>query len=110
MRAEPEGHSGRFVVMSLSFSGSTLPLPPGLQVLMPAGSGGVGLAATPIALSKGCSVLATAGSSLKRTAVRGLGAPIVGDSRTVGCTNLVASATRGVGVDVLLNSLTSPGL
>ncbi len=57
----------------------------------------------------GAEVVATAGSAPKRHLLRSLGAQHVAGSRDTGFAEEVLLATQG-GVDVVLNSLTSPGL
>ena len=81
----------------------------GQTVLVHGGAGGVGLAATQAAGSRGLSVVATAGSASKRSVLRGLGVHRVLDSRS---TEFVASCAVlcPKGVDMALNSLTSSGM
>ncbi|MBV9553554.1 MAG: SDR family NAD(P)-dependent oxidoreductase, partial [Alphaproteobacteria bacterium] len=80
-------------------------LMPGESVLIHAASGGVGLAALQIAKRCGAVVIATAGAPEKRTFLRLAGADHVADSRDLGFVGAVREATRGAGVDVVLNSL-----
>ena len=82
---------------------------PGTHVLVHAGTGGVGLAAIQVASALGCRVLASAGSPAKRSVLRALGVAGTADSRSTGFADTLAVATAGGGVDVLINSLTSPG-
>ena len=77
---------------------------------MHAGTGGVGLAALQVARARGCQVLATAGSSAKRGILRRMGMARTADSRSTVFSDTVAAAAAGGGVDVVLNSLTSPGM
>ena len=77
----------------------------GERVLIHGGAGGVGLAAIQYALQKGAVVYATAGSPLRRQALRMLGVSGVFDSRSAGFIDDVLTATGGEGVDVVLNSL-----
>ena len=90
--------------------GSKPLLPPALlQVLVHAGTGGVGLAALQVARALGCQVVATAGSAAKRAYLRRLGVGAVADSRACSFADALATASEVGGVDVVLNSLTSPG-
>jgi NADPH:quinone reductase-like Zn-dependent oxidoreductase/SAM-dependent methyltransferase/acyl carrier protein len=77
----------------------------GERVLIHGAAGGVGLAAVGFAMLKGARVIATAGSDLKRTFLRGLGVAHVLDSRTLDFAEQVREITGGQGVDVVLNSL-----
>eukprot|EP00775_Hariotina_reticulata_P007135 gene7135-7350_t len=79
----------------------------GEHVLVHAAAGGVGLAALQVLQGKGARAVATAGSPAKRSLLRSLGVPAVVGSRDTE----FASSLAGVGgVDVVLNSLTSPGM
>jgi amino acid adenylation domain-containing protein len=80
-------------------------LGPGRTALLHAASGGVGLAALQIARAAGATVLATAGSPEKRAYLQGLGVDCVADSRSVAFAGEVRRATRGAGVDLVLNCL-----
>jgi NADPH:quinone reductase-like Zn-dependent oxidoreductase len=82
---------------------------PVLQVLVHAGTGGVGLAAIQVARALGCQVLASAGSPAKRSSLRRLGVAATADSRSTAFAESIAVAIEGAGVDFVLNSLTSPG-
>lgn len=77
---------------------------------MHAGTGGVGLAAIQVATSLGCRLLVSAGSPAKRSTLHGMGIATVVDSRSTAFAESLALATSGTGVDLLLNSLTSPGM
>ena len=77
----------------------------GESVLIHAGTGGVGMAAVQIALTRGARVLATAGSPAKRHLLRQLGVSHVFDSRSTTFTQEALDATDGRGVDAVLNSL-----
>ena len=77
----------------------------GERVLIHAASGGVGLAAVQMAKHLGAEILATAGSEEKRAHLRSLGISHVFDSRSSDFVKGVREATGGVGVDVVLNSL-----
>ncbi len=81
---------------------------PDTRVLVHAGTGGVGLAAINVANSLGCRTVATAGSAFKRMYLRKSGVLTAVDSRNTSFTDplLIASGS----VDVVLNSLTSPGV
>ena len=80
---------------------------PGERVLVHAAAGGVGLAAIQTIQSLGATPLATAGSSNKRALVRALGAAHTLGSRD---TTFASEACQLGGTDVVLNSLTSPGM
>jgi NADPH:quinone reductase-like Zn-dependent oxidoreductase len=67
----------------------------------------VGLAALQVLQALGASAICTAGSPSKRTLLRSLGVVHVVGSRDTHFTEAVAQLG---GVDVVLNSLTSPGM
>ncbi|WP_269749936.1 type I polyketide synthase [Polyangium fumosum] len=77
----------------------------GERVLIHSAAGGTGLAAIQIAKLLGAEIFATAGSPEKREMLRGMGIRHVMDSRTLSFAEEVLEATRGEGVDVVLNSL-----
>ncbi|RCI17302.1 hypothetical protein L249_3232 [Ophiocordyceps polyrhachis-furcata BCC 54312] len=77
----------------------------GESVLIQAAAGGVGFAAIQIAKLRGARILATAGSPERRKNVKELGAESVFDSRSVALCDSVMAATKGRGVDVVLNCL-----
>jgi len=77
----------------------------GDRVLIHTAAGGVGMAATGIAIAAGAEVFATAGSDAKRKTLRRLGVRHVFDSRTPGFADDIRSLTGGRGVDIVLNSL-----
>jgi acyl transferase domain-containing protein/NADPH:quinone reductase-like Zn-dependent oxidoreductase/thioesterase domain-containing protein/acyl carrier protein/short-subunit dehydrogenase len=77
----------------------------GETILIHSAAGGVGLAAMQIARLAGAQILATAGSEQKRDYLRRKGAAHVFDSRTTAFAAGVRRATKGRGVDVILNSL-----
>lgn len=79
---------------------------PGETVLIHAASGGVGLAAIQIAKKLKARVIGTAGSETKRDFVRSQGAAYAFNSRSPEFHRDVMSVTDGLGVDVVLNSLT----
>ncbi len=95
-----------FVSAGLSFEEADLK--PGDRVLIHTASGGVGLAAVQLAQAAGLEVFATA-SAPKRPYLRSLGIEHVFDSRTTGFGREILEATGGVGVNMVLNSLTGPG-
>ncbi len=82
---------------------------PHTSVLVHAGTGGVGLAAIQVAGALGWRVLATAGSPAKRSTLRCSGISATADSRSTAFAETVAAVTAAGGIDLLLNSLTSPG-
>ncbi|MFD3706629.1 SDR family NAD(P)-dependent oxidoreductase [Nocardia sp. NPDC058658] len=77
----------------------------GERVLIHAATGGVGLAAIALARRIGAEIYATAGSPAKREYLRELGIEHVMDSRTVDFAEEIRRDTAGVGVDVIVNSL-----
>ncbi|MBC8088314.1 MAG: SDR family NAD(P)-dependent oxidoreductase, partial [Phycisphaerae bacterium] len=77
----------------------------GETVLIHAAAGGVGLAAVRLATQLGATVIATAGSEIKRAYLRTAGVTHVFDSRSMSFVGDVLRATSGHGVDVVLNSL-----
>ena len=81
----------------------------GRTVLVHAAAGGVGLAAVTAASAAGLHVMATAGSATKRSMLRRMGVKSVYDSRG---TAFIEGCALGspAGVDMVLNSLTSPGM
>ncbi|MGO9510380.1 MAG: SDR family NAD(P)-dependent oxidoreductase [Mycobacterium sp.] len=81
---------------------------PGDRVLIHAASGGVGLAAVQLAQQRGATVFATA-STYKRATLYKLGVEHVYDSRSTDFADQILADTDGVGVDVVLNSLTNEG-
>ena len=95
-----------YVSAALSYEYSGLEA--GDRVLVHAGAGGVGLAAIQLAQAAGAEVFATA-SAPKQPYLRSLGVEHVFDSRQTTFGREVLEATNGVGVDVVLNSLTSEG-
>eukprot|EP00079_Xenopus_tropicalis_P028199 XP_012822994.1 PREDICTED: fatty acid synthase [Xenopus tropicalis] len=81
----------------------------GESVLIHSGSGGVGQAAIAIALSMGCQVFITVGSSQKREYLQNrfteLDANCFANSRDTSFEQHILSRTGGKGVDLILNSL-----
>ncbi|MGE0259039.1 MAG: SDR family NAD(P)-dependent oxidoreductase [Alphaproteobacteria bacterium] len=82
----------------------------GETVLIHAAAGGVGLAAIQYAKLRGATVIATAGSAVKRAFLRLAGADHVLDSRDLGFADGVRAITGGSGVDVVLNSLSGEAM
>jgi acyl transferase domain-containing protein/NADP-dependent 3-hydroxy acid dehydrogenase YdfG/acyl carrier protein len=82
----------------------------GERVLIHAAAGGVGQAAVQIAQAAGAEVFATAGSDAKRDFLRAQGVRQVFSSRDPAFADEVFAATKGEGVDVVLNALTGPML
>lgn len=80
-------------------------LQPGERVLIHGAAGGVGMAAIQLARHLGAEIFATAGNDEKRGFVSLLGADHVLDSRSLDFADDILEATRGEGVDVVLNSL-----
>ena len=78
----------------------------GESVLIHAGAGGVGMAAIRTAQRIGARVFATAGSPWKRDLLHAMGVEHVFDSRTPSFADQLMAATEGLGVDLVLNSLT----
>jgi NADPH:quinone reductase-like Zn-dependent oxidoreductase/acyl carrier protein len=81
-------------------------LQPGERVLIHSAAGGLGLAAVHMARARRAEIFATAGSEEKRAYLRLLGIQHVLPSRTVDFAEEVMRLTGGLGVDVVLNSLT----
>jgi NADPH:quinone reductase-like Zn-dependent oxidoreductase len=80
----------------------------GDRVLIHSASGGVGLAAVALARMVGAQIFATAGSEEKRRRLQDMGIHHVMDSRTAEFADRILEATEGLGVDIVLNSLTGP--
>ena len=89
--------------------GTLAKLAPGGTVLVHAAAGGVGLAAIQYAKHRGATVIATAGSEVKRAFLRLAGADHVLDSRDLGFADSVRALSGG-GVDVVLNSLSGEAM
>jgi phthiocerol/phenolphthiocerol synthesis type-I polyketide synthase C len=77
----------------------------GEKILIHGAAGGVGLAAIQIARWCGAEIFATAGSDEKRDLLRMMGVNHVLDSRSLSFAEDVMSITRGLGIDMVLNSL-----
>ena len=82
----------------------------GETVLIHAGAGGVGMAAIQVARWLGATIFATAGSPEKRAMLLDLGVAQVWDSRSLEFVDGIREATRGRGVDVVLNSLSGEAM
>ncbi|MEZ4727507.1 MAG: SDR family NAD(P)-dependent oxidoreductase [Caldilineaceae bacterium] len=81
---------------------------PGDRVLIHAATGGVGQAAVQLAQRAGAVIYATA-SPGKWPALYALGVKQIYNSRTLEFADQILADTAGQGVDIVLNSLTSPG-
>ena len=79
-------------------------LQPGEKVLIHAAAGGVGLAAVQIAQQLGAEIYATA-STPKWSLLESMGVNKIMNSRSLDFADEIMSATKGEGVDVVLNSL-----
>jgi NADPH2:quinone reductase len=75
----------------------------GQTVLVHAGAGGVGMAATQLAVARGATVFCTAGGPEKLAVCRDNGAALAVDYRTEDFVAAVRDATGGAGVDVVLD-------
>jgi phthiocerol/phenolphthiocerol synthesis type-I polyketide synthase C len=82
----------------------------GERILIHSATGGVGLAALQIARWRGAAIYATAGNGEKRSYLHGLGIEHVFDSHAPDWDAQLSEATRGEGVDVILNSLTGDAI
>ena len=78
---------------------------PGERVLIHGAAGGVGLAAVQIAAHMGLEVYATAGAAEKHHFLRQFGVTRLFSSRSTTFADEILKATRGEGVDCVLNSL-----
>ncbi|CAL8084784.1 unnamed protein product [Orchesella dallaii] len=78
-------------------------------VLLHAATGGVGLSAIEICKHVGCTIIATAGSKRKQNYLRRLGIQHIFHSRNTEYGDEILKLTKGRGVDVVLNCLTSEG-
>ncbi|NPV90609.1 MAG: type I polyketide synthase [Firmicutes bacterium] len=85
-------------------------LQPGERVLIHNATGGVGMAALQVAQWVGAEIFATAGSEEKRALLREMGIEQVMNSRSSRFVDQVRSATRGEGVDVVLNAMAGEAL
>jgi NADPH:quinone reductase len=75
----------------------------GQTVLVHAGAGGVGIAATQLAVARGARVICTAGGAEKLAVCRDNGADLAVDYREEDFVAAVRDATGGTGVDVVLD-------
>jgi acyl transferase domain-containing protein/NADPH:quinone reductase-like Zn-dependent oxidoreductase/SAM-dependent methyltransferase/acyl carrier protein len=82
----------------------------GETVLIHGAAGAVGLAAVQYAQYVGATVIATAGSDIKRALLRNLGVEHVLDSRSLRFADDTLAITGGKGVDVVLNSLSGDAM
>ena len=82
----------------------------GDSVLVHGAAGGVGLALLASLGHTGVRCLGSAGGGRKRSFVRSLGVDVVANSRDTTFADDVSLLTTGVGVDAILNSLTSAGM
>ncbi|KYF91227.1 hypothetical protein BE20_15350 [Sorangium cellulosum] len=82
----------------------------GERVLIHSATGGTGLAAVQIARHLGAEIFATAGTPEKRAWLREQGIAHVMDSRSLDFAEQVLAATKGEGVDVVLNSLSGAAI
>lgn len=80
-------------------------LRPGDTVLVHAGAGGVGIAATQLARAWGATVIATAGGATKTEVCRAQGASVAIDYVTDDFVTAVQAATNGRGVDIVIDSV-----
>lgn len=78
----------------------------GETVLIHSAAGGVGCAAIQLAQWTGSTIVATAGTKVKREFLQQMGVEHVFDSRSLDFYNQVMEVTAGRGVDIVLNSLT----
>ncbi len=83
---------------------------PGERILIHGAAGGVGLAALQVAALLGLEVHATAGAQEKHAFLRGLGVRHLYSSRSLNFARQVMDATRGQGVDAVLNSLSGEAI
>jgi len=82
----------------------------GETVLIHTASGGVGLAAIQVAKNVGARIFATAGSQRKQTHLKEItNLKDISSSRQLAYKEDILSVTDGLGVDLVLNSLTGPG-
>jgi acyl transferase domain-containing protein/acyl carrier protein len=82
----------------------------GERVLVHSATGAVGLACIRMAELAGAEIYATAGSEEKRRFLENLGVRRAMDSRSLGFAGEVMEASRGEGVDVVVNSLAGEAL
>ena len=82
----------------------------GDRVLVHNATGGVGLAALQIALRAEAEVFATAGSPGKRALLKEMGISHVMDSRSMDFVEEIMDKTDGMGMDIVLNTLSGPAM
>jgi putative PIG3 family NAD(P)H quinone oxidoreductase len=85
-------------------------LPAGGSLLVHGGGSGIGTAAIQLAKLAGARVIVTAGSEAKCARCRALGADVAVNYRTEKFADAVRAATKGAGVDVVLDSIGAPYL
>ncbi|GAX83383.1 hypothetical protein CEUSTIGMA_g10808.t1, partial [Chlamydomonas eustigma] len=96
-----------FMTAHMAFDKATI-MQSGHKVLVHAAAGGVGLASLQVLRDRGAVMVATAGGPPKRGLLRSLGSNHVSGSRD---TSFIEELVLGCkGMDVILNTLTSPGL
>ncbi|MFI0741779.1 SDR family NAD(P)-dependent oxidoreductase [Streptomyces sp. NPDC021100] len=101
-----EGASRMIAAVTVHYGlGHLARLRPGETLLVHGAAGAVGLFALHYAWRVGARPIATAGSGVKRSVLRSLGAEDVLDSRALDFADRVRALTDGRGVDVVLNSL-----
>lgn len=83
---------------------------PGEWVLVHGASGGVGTAAVQFAVASGCRVIGSAGTERGLQLVREQGAQVVVNHRQQGYEDEVLRATRGRGIDVIIEMLANVNL
>ncbi|KAL6424858.1 hypothetical protein ACFW04_010040 [Cataglyphis niger] len=81
----------------------------GDKILIHSGTGGIGQAAIHLALSEGCEVFTTVGTTEKREFIKKIFPTImdehIGNSRDTSFEQMIMMQTNGRGVDIVLNSL-----
>lgn len=82
----------------------------GDRILIHAAMGGVGLAAIQLAQRAGAEVFATAGSAAKRDLLKALGVQHVMNSRSLAFGDEVMEITKGMGVNIVINSLSGEAI
>ena len=82
----------------------------GERILVHTGSGGLGLAMIQVARAAGAEVYATAGTPEKRSFLRTMGIPYVGDSRGLDFARELPEMTNNEGVDIVVNTLPATAL
>ncbi len=82
----------------------------GERVLIHSATGGTGFAAVLIAQHLGAEVFATAGTAQKRDWLQAQGVRHVLNSRSLDFSAQILAETQGVGVDLVLNSLSGPAI